>query len=382
MDYDQSKIHQELRAKVRAFAQERVRPVAVEYDEKETFSAELTREMGQLGLFGIVVPKEYGGQGLDYMALVIAVEELAKVDGSQAGTLAAHNCLGVNPIYYYGTEEQRRKFLPSLCTGESVWAFGLTEPNAGSDALGVETTAHVNNNEWEINGKKTFISNGTSLVSGGITLMARTGERNGRGEISAILVPRSAGYEVERITGKMMWRASDTGKLFFNNIKVPESNILGEIGKGGRLMLETLDAGRLSIGAMGLGLAIGAYEESLAYANTRHQFGKPISSFQAVAFKLAEMAMKIEAARQLLYHAVWLKDNDKPFGKEAAMAKLFCSEVATFAATEGSQIHGAYGLVKGSLIERHFRDQRILHVGEGTSEILKLVIARKVGCKI
>ncbi|SDB89349.1 acyl-CoA dehydrogenase family protein [Williamwhitmania taraxaci] len=382
MDYDQSKIHQELRAKVRAFAQERVKPVAVEYDEKETFSVELTREMGQLGLFGIVVPKEYGGQGLDYMALVIAVEELAKVDGSQAGTLAAHNCLGVNPIYYYGTEEQRRKFLPSLCTGESVWAFGLTEPNAGSDALGVETTAHVSNNEWEINGKKTFISNGTSLVSGGITLMARTGERNGRGEISAILVPRSAGYEVERITGKMMWRASDTGKLFFNNIKVPESNILGEIGKGGRLMLETLDAGRLSIGAMGLGLAIGAYEESLAYANTRHQFGKPISSFQAVAFKLAEMAMKIEAARQLLYHAVWLKDNDKPFGKEAAMAKLFCSEVATFAATEGSQIHGAYGLVKGSLIERHFRDQRILHVGEGTSEILKLVIARKVGCKI
>ncbi len=382
MDYDQSKIHQELRAKVRAFAQERVKPVAVEYDEKETFSAELTREMGQLGLFGIVVPKEYGGQGLDYMALVIAVEELAKVDGSQAGTLAAHNCLGVNPIYYYGTEEQRRKFLPSLCTGESLWAFGLTEPNAGSDALGVETTAHVNNNEWEINGKKTFISNGTTAVSGGITLMARTGERNGRGEITAILIPRSAGYEVERITGKMMWRASDTGKLFFNNIKVPESNILGEKGKGGRLMLETLDAGRLSIGAMGLGLAIGAYEESLAYANTRHQFGKPISSFQAVAFKLAEMAMKIEAARQLLYHAVWLKDNDKPYGKEAAMAKLFCSEVATFAATEGSQIHGAYGLVKGSLIERHFRDQRILHVGEGTSEILKLVIARKEGCKI
>ncbi len=382
MEYDQSKAHQELREKVRAFANERVKPVATEYDEKEVFSVELTREMGQLGLFGLVVPKEYGGQGLDYMALVIAVEELAKVDGSQAGTLAAHNCLGINPIYNYGTEAQRRTYLPELCSGKSLWAFGLTEPNAGSDALGAETTAHVKNGEWVVNGQKTFISNGTSLISGGITLLARTGERNGRAELSAILIPRNAGYEVERITGKLMWRASDTGKLFFNDIKVPEANLLGERGKGGKLMLETLDAGRLSIAAMGLGLAIGAYEESLAYANKRYQFGKPISNFQGIAFKLAEMATKIEAARQLLYHAVWLKDNGKPFGKEAAMAKLFCSEVATFAATEGSQIHGAYGLVKENLIERHFRDQRILHIGEGTSEILKLVIARKVGCQL
>jgi len=373
-------MHQELRAKVRAFANERVKPVATEYDDKEMFSVELTREMGQLGLFGIVVPKKYGGQGLDYMALVIAVEELAKVDGSQAGSLAAHNCLGINPIYNYGTEEHRLHFFPSLCTGEKLWAFGLTEPNAGSDALGAVTTAEVKNGEWVINGEKTFISNGTSIISGGITLLVRTGESKGRAELTAILVPRDSGYEVERITGKLMWRASDTGKLFFNNIKVPEANLLGERGKGGKLMLETLDAGRLSIAAMGLGLAIGAYEESLAYANLRHQFGKPISSFQAVAFKLAEMATKIEAARQLLYHAVWLKDNSKPFGKEAAMAKLFCSEVATFAATEGSQIHGAYGLIKGTLVERHFRDQRILHVGEGTSEILKLVIARKIGC--
>lgn len=382
MEYDQSKTHQELREKVRAFANERVKPVATEYDEKEIFSVELTREMGQLGLFGLVVPKEYGGQGLDYMALIIAVEELAKVDGSQAGTLAAHNCLGINPIYNYGTEAQRLTYLPDLCSGKSLWAFGLTEPNAGSDALGAETTAIVKNGEWVVNGQKTFISNGTSLISGGITLLARTGERNGRAELSAILIPRNAGYEVERITGKLMWRASDTGKLFFNDITVPEANLLGERGKGGKLMLETLDAGRLSIAAMGLGLAIGAYEESLAYANKRYQFGKPISNFQGIAFKLAEMATKIEAARQLLYHAVWLKDNGKPFGKEAAMAKLFCSEVATFAATEGSQIHGAYGLVKENLIERHFRDQRILHIGEGTSEILKLVIARKVGCQL
>jgi alkylation response protein AidB-like acyl-CoA dehydrogenase len=382
MEYDQSKTHQDLREKVRAFANDRVKPVATEYDEKEIFSVELTREMGQLGLFGLVVPKEYGGQGLDYMALIIAVEELAKVDGSQAGTLAAHNCLGINPIYNYGTEAQRRTYLPELCSGKSLWAFGLTEPNAGSDALGAETTAIVKNGEWVVNGQKTFISNGTSLISGGITLLARTGERNGRVELSAILIPRNAGYEVERITGKLMWRASDTGKLFFNDITVPEANLLGERGKGGKLMLETLDAGRLSIAAMGLGLAIGAYEESLAYANKRYQFGKPISNFQGIAFKLAEMATKIEAARQLLYHAVWLKDNGKPFGKEAAMAKLFCSEVATFAATEGSQIHGAYGLVKENLIERHFRDQRILHIGEGTSEILKLVIARKVGCQL
>ncbi len=382
MEYQLSSKHEEIRDKVRKFAEERVKPIAVQLDEDETFSEELTKEMGRLGLYGIVIPKEYGGQGLDYMALVLAVEELSKIDGSQAGTLAAHNCLGVNPIYYYGTEEQRRKYLPLLCSGEKLWAFGLTEPNAGSDALGAETTAVLENGEWTINGRKIFISNATSPMSAGITLLVRTGEANGRRELSAIMIPREAGYATERITKKLMWRASDTGKLTFNGIKVPESNLLGIRGKGGRLMLETLDAGRLSIAAMGLGLAEGAYEEALAYANNRYQFGKPISSFQAVSFKLAQVATRIEAARHLLYHAVWLKDNGMPYAKEAAMAKLFCSEVATEAATEGSQIHGAYGLVKGSLVERHFRDQRILHVGEGTSEILKMVIARQIGCKL
>lgn len=372
--------HKELQQKVKAFAEKRVLPIATQLDEGEIFSQELTQEMGKLGLFGIVIPKEYGGLGLDYMALVLAVEELSKVDGSQAATLAAHNCLGVNPIYYYGTPEQRNALLPQLCSGEKVWAFGLTETNAGSDALGAETTAQLVNGQWVINGEKIYISNATNPMSAGITLLAQTGKKGEKPELSAILVPRETGYKTERILNKLMWRASDTGKIAFSNISVPEANILGTRGKGAKLMLETLDAGRLSIAAMGLGLAEGAYNEALKYANTRHQFGKPIASFQAISFKLAEMATQIEAARHLLYHAVWLKDSNQPFSKEAAMAKLFCSEVATFVATEASQIHGATGLIKGSLVERHFRDQRILHVGEGTSEILKLVIARQIGC--
>ncbi|MDM8161362.1 acyl-CoA dehydrogenase family protein [Labilibaculum sp. K2S] len=373
--------HKIIREKVKAFAQKEVKPVAFELDEKEKFSPQLTKRMGELGLFGIYLPKEYGGQGKDYLSLLIAVEEIAKVDASQASTLAAHNSLGIGPIYYFGTEEQKQKYLPKLTSGENVWAFGLTEDNAGSDSRGTESTGILQDEEWVINGSKRFISNASSDLSLGVTLQVVTANDNGKKELSAILVERSAkGFQAEPVKGKMMWRASDTAQLSFGNCKVPKRNLLGNLGDGARIMLQTLDSGRLTIAAMGLGLAQGAYELALSYSKKREQFGKPISKFQAIGFKLADMATKIEAARHLLYHACWLKDNGHSFGKEAAMAKLFCSEVAQEVANEAVQIHGAHGLVKNSEVERFYRDQRILQIGEGTSEILRLVISRHIGC--
>ncbi|MFW5708305.1 MAG: acyl-CoA dehydrogenase family protein [Bacteroidota bacterium] len=374
-----SQLHEEFRLKVRHFAEERVRPVAAELDQKEEFSVELTQAMGQLGLFGVNVPVEYGGHGKDYRSLVLAVEEIARVDGSQAATLAAHNSLGIGPIYMFGTEEQKKRLIPRLTSGKHTWAFALTEPNAGSDAMGTETRAKQVDGQWVINGQKIFISNAASPMSLGATIQAITGEEDGKKKLSTILVESNTeGYHRERITNKMMWRSADTGKLRFDNVRVPADNLLGELGKGGRQMLETLDSGRLTIGAMGLGLARGAFEMAQKYANERKQFGKPIKHFQAVAFKLADMALKIELAANTLYNAVWRKDNGLPFGKEAAMAKLYTSEIAREVADEAVQIHGAYGLVRDYDIERFYRDQRILQIGEGTSEILRLVISRHI----
>lgn len=371
--------HEDFRQKVRQFAEQQVRPVAAELDQKEEFSVDLTKAMGQFGLFGINIPTHYGGQGLDYRSLVLAVEEIARVDGSQAATLAAHNSLGIGPVYMFGTEEQKKYLLPRLTSGDHTWAFALTEPNAGSDAMGTETRAELHNDQWLINGQKIFISNAASSMSLGATVQAITGEKDGKKLLSTILVESSGeGYTRERITNKMMWRAADTGKLRFKNVKVPKENLLGELGKGGRQMLETLDSGRLTIGAMGLGLARGAFEMAQEYANKRQQFGKPIRNFQAIAFKLADMAVKIELASNILYNAVWRKDHGHPFGKEAAMAKLYTSEIAREVADEAVQIFGAYGLVRDNDIERFYRDQRILQIGEGTSEILRLVISRHI----
>jgi short/branched chain acyl-CoA dehydrogenase len=373
--------HETIRKKVKEFAENEVRSLAFELDETEKFSSHLTKRMGELGLFGIYLPKEYGGQSKDYLSLLIAVEEIAKVDASQASTLAAHNSLGIGPIYYFGTEEQKHKYLPKLTSGENVWAFGLTEDNAGSDARGTVTNGILDGADWNINGSKKFISNASSDLSLGVTLQVVTANDNGKKELSVILVERSTdGFKAEPLRGKMMWRASDTAQLTFKNCKVPKENLLGNLGDGAKIMLQTLDSGRLTIAAMGLGLAQGAYEMALSYAKKREQFGKPISKFQAIAFKLADMATKIEAARHLLYHACWLKDNGHSFGKEAAMAKLFCSEVAQEVANEAVQIHGAHGLIKESEVERFYRDQRILQIGEGTSEILRLVISRHIGC--
>ncbi len=372
--------HISFREKIRQFAEETIKPEAQHLDKEARFSVDLTRKMGKLGLLGIQIPQTYGGQGLDTLSYIIAVEELARVDGSQAATIAAHNSLGLHPIYKYGTEEQKQSYLPKLTKGDHLWAFGLTEESAGSDATGVKTTARLDGAHWLVNGSKVFITNSSSEMAAGVTIQAVTGEKDGKPELSAILLDYGIkGFSRSVINGKMVWRAADTGKLHFDNCKVPQSKLLGEKGKGAHIMLETLDGGRLSIAAMGLGLAQGAFELSKAYAGKRVQFGRTISKFQSIRFKLAEMDKKIELARNMLYNTCWLKDNKQPFGREAAIAKLYCSEVAKEVADEAIQIHGAIGLVSENDIERFYRDQRILQIGEGTSEILKMVIARHNG---
>ncbi len=381
MNFELTEIHNMIRETVRDFAEREIRPVAQMLDEKAEFSIELTRKIGELGLFGMYLPEKYGGQDLDTLSYIIAVEELARVDGSQAATLAAHNSLGIGPIYHYGTEEQKMKYLPRLCTGEALWGFGLTEPNAGSDSRGTKTTAVPDGDQWVINGSKIFITNGSSEISIGSAVQAVTKTfDNGKKEFTTFIVDKDTpGFKRVTMHGKMMWRASDTAELYFDDCRVPKENLLGAVGQGSKIMLSTLDNGRLSVAAMGLGAAQGAFELAMQYSQERFQFGKPISKFQVNAFKLADMAMKIEHARWFLYRTCWLKDNNKPFGKEAAMAKLYCSEIAREVADEAVQIHGGYGLMKDYDIERIFRDQRLLQIGEGTSEIQRLVIARDLG---
>ena len=369
----------EYRKKIRDFSESVIAPMAITQDEKEEFSVELALKMGKAGLFGITLSQKYGGQGLDYLSYIIAIEEIARVDSSPAATVAAHNSLGITPIYVFGTEQQRLNYLPGLCTGKKLWAFGLTEKNAGSDAKGVETVAIMTNGQWVINGSKMFITNSSSAIASGITLQAITDVKNGKKELSAILVDRmTEGYFSTPITGKLMWRSADNGELRFDNCIVPGSNLLGNRGEGMKIMLSTLDGGRLSIAAMGLGLAQGAFEMAVQYSKKRKQFGKTLAEFQSISFKLSEMAVKIELARNTLYHACRLKDAGLPFAKQAAISKLYCSEIAREVADESLQIHGAYGLMRENHIERFYRDQRLLQIGEGTSEILKMVISRHI----
>lgn len=372
--------HEIIRKTVRDFAEKEVKPVAIELDKKEKFSIELTNKMGNIGLFGMNIPKRYGGQNMDTLSYIIAVEELARIDGSQAATLAAHNSLGIMPILNFGTEEQKKKYLPGLCTGKELWAFGLTEPNAGSDSRASQTKAKLKNGNWEINGSKIFITNGASSLTKGVTVQCISNiHDNGRKEISTIILEKNTnGFTAKEMHGKMVWRASNTSEMFFDNCIVPEKNLLGKRGSGSRIMLNTLDGGRLSIGAMGLGCAQGAYELALNYSKERKQFGRSISSFQSISFKLADMATKIELARNLLYKACIMKDSKQNFTKEAAMAKLYCSEIAKEVADDAVQIHGGYGLMEEYHVERFYRDQRLLQIGEGTSEIQRLVISRKI----
>lgn len=373
-------IQEEERLKVRAFAEEVIAPQAAQLDEEERFSSELTLKMGEQGYLSMVAPKLYGGQEKDTLSYIIAVEELARVDSSQAATVVAHNSLGLTPIIDYGSLEQKEKYLPQLTSGRHLWAFGLTEENAGSDARGTETTAVRDGDEWVINGSKRYITNASTPLTLGVTLQVITNKENEHPRLTAILVESGTpGFKAERMLGKMMWRAADTAQLTFENCRVPYSNLLGEEGQGIRYMLKTLDGGRLSIAAMGLGLAQGAFEMALKHAKTRKQFGRVIGRNQAIGFKLADMSMKIELARNTLYRACLLKDNGHPYSKEAAMAKLYTSEIAKEIADEAVQIFGGSGLYKDNPIERFYRDQRLLQVGEGTSEILRLVLARGLG---
>lgn len=382
MDFDLSTEQEMIRKEIRKFAEKVIAPVAMDLDEQECFSPDLTRKMGEIGLFGMFVSEEFGGQALDYISYIIAVEELARVDGSQAATIAAGNSLGIGPIYYFGTKRQKEKYLPTLCSGEGLWGFGLTEPTAGSDAGGSKTVAVQDGNEWVLNGSKIFITNAACELSLGVTVQAITGHKeDGRPQYTCFLVEQGTpGYKALPMHKKMMWRASNTAELYFDDVRVPDENVLGNPGEGFRQMLSTLDGGRLSIAAMGLGGAQGAYEAALKYAKDRVQFGKPISKFQAIAFKLADAATELECARNLLYKACWLRSHNRPFQKEAAMAKVYCSELMGRIADNAVQIHGGYGLMKEYSVERFFRDQKLLDIGEGTSEIQRLVISRYIGC--
>ena len=382
MDYNLSMEQEILRNSVRQFAEKEIRRVAKELDEKEEFSYDTMRKMGELGLFGMFVSEKYGGQAMDYVSYIIATEEVARVDQSHAATIAAGNSLGIGPLYYFGSEEQKQKHLPKLCTGESLWGFGLTEPNAGSDAGNSQTTAILNGDEWVINGSKIFITNAATRITTGVTCLCRTGTKaeEGRPELSCILVEAGTpGFVAKEMHGKMMWRGSNTAQLFFDDCRVPKENLLGPRGHGFYQMMQTLDGGRLSIAAMGLGGAQGCFELAMKYSKERVQFGKPIASYQVNAFKLADMALEIECARLLLYKACWLRDNDKAFRKEAAMAKLYCSEVMYRCANHAVQLHGGYGLMKEYDVERFYRDQKLLEIGEGTSEVQRIVISRLIG---
>jgi len=327
-------------------------------------------------VMGLPIPEVYGGAGGDTVSYALAIEELTRIDSSVAITVAAHTSLGTMPILLFGSDEQRRQWLPELASGRKLAAFGLTEAGAGSDAGATRTTAELRDGEWVVNGSKIFITNAGTDISGCVTITARTGED----EISNIVVPNGTpGYEISAPMRKLGWRASDTRELSFRDCTVPEGNLLGPRGQGFHQFLEILDGGRISVGAMGVGLAQGAYDLAFAYAQEREQFGRPISSFQAIQFKLADLATEIEAARGLVLRAAWLKDQDRPFAREAAMAKLYTGELSNRAVNWSLQIHGGYGYMDEYAISRLYRDQKILEIGEGTNEVQRMVIAKHLG---
>jgi len=376
MDLDLTHEQELIRDTVRTFARDRVAPAAEELDRDARFPTELVGEMAELGLMGIPIPERYGGAGADTLAYAIAIEELTRVDSSVAITVAAHTSLGTMPIFLFGSDEQKERWLPDLASGRRLAAFGLTEPDAGSDAGATRTTAELRDGAWVVNGSKMFITNAGTDLTWGVTITARTGED----EISNLVVENGTpGYEASAPLHKLGWRASDTRALAFTDCAVPEENLLGPRGKGFTQFLEILDGGRISVAAMGVGLAQGAYDLAADYARERTQFGQPIGRFQAIAFQLADMAVEIEAGRQLVYRAAWLKDRSRPFALEAAMAKLYTGELSHRVANQALQIHGGYGFMEESPIARLYRDQKILEIGEGTNEVQRMVIARHLG---
>jgi short-chain 2-methylacyl-CoA dehydrogenase len=376
VDFDLSDEHDLLRRTVREVAEERIAPVAEELDREHRFPYEIVSELAELGLMGIPIPEEHGGAGGDTLSYAIAIEELTRVDSSVAITVAAHTSLGTMPILLFGSEEQKAEWLPDLASGRKLAAFGLTEPGAGSDAGAARTRAELRDGSWVVNGSKIFITNAGTDLTACVTITARTG----KDEISNIIVPNGTpGYEISAPMRKMGWRASDTRELSFRDCEVPEGHLLGPRGAGFKQFLEILDGGRISVAAMGLGLAQGAYELARSYAREREQFGKPVASFQAIQFALADMATEIEAARALVYKAAWLKDQDRPFAQEAAMAKLYTGELSKRVADKALQIHGGYGFMDEYAISRLYRDQKVLEIGEGTNEVQRMVIARHLG---
>ncbi|HEY6015731.1 MAG TPA: acyl-CoA dehydrogenase family protein [Gaiellaceae bacterium] len=376
MNLDFEPEHELVRQTVREFAEQKVAPVAEELDREHRFPYELVAEAAELGLMGMTIPEEYGGGGTDTVSYAIAVEELTRVDSSVAITVAAHHSLGTLPIWNFGSEEQKRQWLPELASGKKLAAFGLTEPGAGSDAGATRTTARLEDGEWVVDGAKMFITNAGTEISACVTITARTGDD----EISNLIVPNGAeGYVISPPMRKLGWRASDTRELSFQGVRVPEGNLLGPRGKGFAQFMQILDGGRISVAAMGVGLAQGAYDLAAAYAGERQQFGKPIKEFQAVRFALADLATEIEAGRALVTKAAWLKDQGRPFAREAAMAKLYTGVLSNRAVNVALQVHGGYGFMDEYPISRLYRDQKILEIGEGTNEVQRMVIAKHLG---
>lgn len=379
MNFDLTSEQEMILKTIREFADEEVAPGALERDQKKQFPVDIFKKMAELGLMGLPFPEEYGGAGADTISFAIVTEELSRACASTGITYSAHISLGGAPLYLFGTEEQKQKYLVPICTGESLGAFGLTEPNAGSDAGGTRTTAVEADGEYVINGNKCFITNASYAKH--LALTAVTGEKDGKKEISAIIVPTDAeGFTVIDNYEKMGLHASNTTELVLDNVRVPTEHLLGGKGEGFKQFLITLDGGRIGIGAMAVGIAQAAYEKTLQYSKERQQFGRSLSKFQAIQFKLADMAMKIELARNMVYKAAWLKDQGRPFSKEASMCKLYASEICMEVTDQAVQIHGGYGYMKEYHVERFMRDGKLTEIGEGTSEIQRMVIARQIGC--
>jgi short/branched chain acyl-CoA dehydrogenase len=381
VDFDLSPEQEEFRKAVRRFAEDVIAPRAEEMDRAGELPMDVVEQMAELGLFGIPFPEEYGGQGADFLTLVLAIEELARIDSSIAITLEAAVGLGANPIYRFGTEEQKRRWLVPMARGEILGAFGLTEPGGGSDAEATGTTARLEDGQWVINGSKAFITNSGTPISKVATLTAVTGKRDdGSKEISAIIVPMDTpGFTVGRSYRKIGWHASDTHELAFDECRVPEENLLGERGRGFSQFLAILDEGRVAIAALGVGLAQGALEESVKYANERTAFGRPIGAFQGMQFKIADMQVAVETARLATYKAAWLRDRGRSFKAAASLAKLYASEIAVTCAREAVQVHGGYGFSEEFPVARFYRDSKVLEIGEGTNEIQRILIARDLG---
>jgi alkylation response protein AidB-like acyl-CoA dehydrogenase len=380
MDFDLSDEHRLIQRTVRDFAEQEVAPVAEELDRTKSFPYEIVRQLGELNLMGIPFPEDYGGGGGDTLAYVLAVEELTRADSSVAITLCAHTSLGTQPIYLFGSEEQKREWLPELCAGRKLGAFGLTEPEAGSDAGNTKTRARLESGEWAIDGAKQFITNAGTDISGVVAITAVTEQSNGRKEISNLLVPNGTpGYEQGEPYRKMGWNASDTRPLTFTDCRVPEDSLLGPRGAGFKQFLQVLDIGRIGVAAMGVGLAQGALDQALAYSKERRAFGQPIGKFQAIQAKLADMSTEIEAGRLLVYKAARLKDAGRDFSLTAAQAKLKTGRLAVRATEEAVQIHGGYGYIEEYPVCRFYRDAKILTIGEGTDEVQQMVIARALG---